>query len=122
MSKTFCRFCELHFIGLYLNCPKCGKWLAPTAGHDIAPDPAGYELADNQNPFGDNKHETARFVEFCRSSIGFTPSPVQIKVFESISKDQEIVIMPRRSTGKSFLALSIKMFRERMKIESKHES
>ena len=63
MSKTFCRFCELHFIGLYLNCPKCGKWLAPTAGHDTAPDPDGYELADDQDPFN-RKAETVRVLRF----------------------------------------------------------
>lgn len=51
MSRTFCRFCSLHFMGLYLNCPKCGKWLAPTAGHDIAPDPDGYQLADDRESF-----------------------------------------------------------------------
>lgn len=42
MSKTHCRFCSLSFEGIYLNCPKCGKWLAPkdvTVGHDVDPDP-----------------------------------------------------------------------------------
>lgn len=24
MSRTHCRFCDLTFLGLYLNCPKCG--------------------------------------------------------------------------------------------------
>lgn len=39
MSKTYCRFCDIHVLGLYLNCPRCGKWLAPTEGKDIAPEP-----------------------------------------------------------------------------------
>lgn len=44
MSKTYCRFCELAFVGLYLNCPKCGKWLPPFKGKDTKPDDS-YELA-----------------------------------------------------------------------------
>lgn len=43
MSNTHCRFCEITVKGLYLNCPKCGEWLAPTKGERIAPEP--YELA-----------------------------------------------------------------------------
>lgn len=37
----------------YAECsnPKCGKWLAPTAGADTLPDPEGYTLADDQDPF-----------------------------------------------------------------------
>lgn len=38
MSKTYCRFCDTHFEGLYLNCPQDGKWLAPYEGKDIDPD------------------------------------------------------------------------------------
>lgn len=63
MSMTYCRFCELRFIGLYLNCPKCGKWLAPTAGADILPDPEGYTLAEEQDPFN-RKPETVRVLRF----------------------------------------------------------
>jgi len=43
MSNTHCRFCEITVKGLYLNCPKCGKWLAPVDGSDIEPEE--YELA-----------------------------------------------------------------------------
>jgi len=46
MSKTHCRFCTLTFVGLYLNCPKCGKWLAPMKGKDIDPDDE-YEIAED---------------------------------------------------------------------------
>ena len=43
MSNTHCRFCKITVKGLYLNCPKCGKWLAPEDGIDIEPEE--YELA-----------------------------------------------------------------------------
>ena len=43
MSNTHCRFCEITVKGLYLNCPKCGKWLAPVPGTDIEPEE--YEVA-----------------------------------------------------------------------------
>lgn len=29
MSKTYCRFCDEHFEGLYLECPDCENWLSP---------------------------------------------------------------------------------------------
>jgi hypothetical protein len=54
MSKTYCRFCELRFVGLYLNCPKCGKWLAPrdlTDGSDIDPENCAYEIVEEQDDF-----------------------------------------------------------------------
>lgn len=38
MSKTHCRFCELNFNGLYLHCPKCGKYLVPEIVGDPQPD------------------------------------------------------------------------------------
>lgn len=45
MSASYCRFCEMSFVGIYLNCPRCGKWLAPGEGKDIAPDDE-YEIAE----------------------------------------------------------------------------
>lgn len=63
MSKSYCRFCELSFIGIYLNCPKCGKWLAPGEGKDIAPDDE-YEIAPStstttkENQLGDEEFMT----------------------------------------------------------------
>jgi len=44
MSKSYCRFCELKFEGIYLNCPKCGKWLPPFKGKDIAPENDDYVI------------------------------------------------------------------------------
>lgn len=58
MSNTYCRFCEITVKGLYLNCPKCGKYLTPGGG-PTAPrepymlartpslDPNGFELQDD---------------------------------------------------------------------------
>ena len=49
MSKTHCRFCELSFEGLYLNCPKCGKWLPPkdiAPGEDIEPNNDDYKVEE----------------------------------------------------------------------------
>lgn len=45
MSKTHCRFCKLNFKGIYVNCPKCGKFLPPFKGEDIAPDEE-YEVVE----------------------------------------------------------------------------
>ena len=43
MSKTYCRFCDITLRGIYLHCPKCGKYLSPYGNEpDIAPEP--YEL------------------------------------------------------------------------------
>jgi len=47
MSKSRCRFCVLTFDGLYLNCPKCGKWLPPFEGKDIEPENDDYTIIDN---------------------------------------------------------------------------
>lgn len=50
MSKSYCRFCKLLFKGLYLNCPKCGKWLPPkefTNGEDIEPENCEYEIVQD---------------------------------------------------------------------------
>jgi hypothetical protein len=47
MSNTHCRFCEVTIKGIYLNCPKCGRYLVPNSrGKRIAPEP--YELADTK--------------------------------------------------------------------------
>lgn len=29
MSRTYCRFCEKTYDGLYINCPSCGRYLPP---------------------------------------------------------------------------------------------
>ncbi len=29
MSRTYCRFCDMTVQGIYVNCPRCGKWLPP---------------------------------------------------------------------------------------------
>lgn len=50
MSKTRCRFCHLVFQGLYMNCPKCGKWLMPQSvapGKDIHPENDDYEILES---------------------------------------------------------------------------
>lgn len=47
MSKTRCRFCALTFEGLYLNCPKCGKWLPPLDGEDLPPDNSEYRIVED---------------------------------------------------------------------------
>lgn len=47
MSNTHCRFCELTFNGLYINCPKCGKYLPPGRGPKLPPEP--YELAEAES-------------------------------------------------------------------------
>lgn len=55
MSKTYCRFCEVRFIGIYLNCPKCGKWLAPmdvAPGRDMEPENCEYEMVLEDSAIG----------------------------------------------------------------------
>lgn len=37
MSKTHCRFCEKTYEGLYLRCPACNKWLAPSPEPPMSP-------------------------------------------------------------------------------------
>ena len=38
--KTYCRFCDITVLGLYLNCPRCGKYLPPVGeGDDVSPEP-----------------------------------------------------------------------------------
>lgn len=42
MSNTNCRMCDIVVKGLYLNCPRCGKYLMPKEfgeGVDIPPEP-----------------------------------------------------------------------------------
>ncbi len=39
MSNTCCRFCDITIQGIYLNCPRCGKWLPPTKGKSISSEP-----------------------------------------------------------------------------------
>lgn len=65
MSNTHCRFCEETFKGLYLNCPKCGKWLAPVPGKDIEPEP--YQLAESPKPSDNWSNSIIRAVQECRS-------------------------------------------------------
>ena len=46
MSKTYCRFCDISTVGLYLHCPRCGAWLPPKDAL-----PAGEKLVINSEPF-----------------------------------------------------------------------
>ena len=59
MSKTYCRFCEVTVKGLYLNCPKCGKWLMPGApGDDIDPEP--YESVMDMPGVDDRRDDSGK--------------------------------------------------------------
>lgn len=60
MSKTRCRFCHLTFLGLYMNCPKCGKWLFPQSvakGRDLLPENCEYEIVETSFEPKDNKEK-----------------------------------------------------------------
>lgn len=52
------------------------------------------------------------FTVYCKTRFGFTPSKSQLEVFESIKDNKNIAVYPRRSTGKSFLAMAIKSYVE----------
>lgn len=40
MSKTYCRFCDIVVLGLYVNCPRCGEYLPPVGeGSKTPPEP-----------------------------------------------------------------------------------
>ena len=63
------------------------------------------------------KTETKQFSDFCVEVMGFKPSPLQLKIYESVKEKKNLVIWPRRSVGKSYLALSIKLFKEKHGLE-----
>jgi hypothetical protein len=56
MSKTHCRFCDITVQGLYLNCPRCGKWLAPSEGSNTAPEP--FELVEYGESWNTDQQQT----------------------------------------------------------------
>lgn len=66
MSKTYCRFCDITVEGIYLNCPRCGKWLAPDPPKDpnlIQQPPKKFKLVqlgkswnDQFNPIPDKEN------------------------------------------------------------------
>ena len=52
------------------------------------------------------------FKKYCEKYLGFVPNETQLKVFEMMKDKQphEIIVQPRQSTGKSYLAFAVKSY------------